>query len=278
MTTHIPLKPITYCALLALSIGFFCSCKTTRKIQTAISKKDTTAVVVTGPAKIDSAMEIRHLLQKVEQNRINYTTFSCNVKVDYEDGEGKSRDFNAFVRMQKDSVIWIRINIALGFEGFRALITPDSVKLINKLDKVIQFRSLDYLQEVTQIPFDFSTLQDLLIGNPVYLASSLVSYTKRENEVSLLALGEIFKHLITLSSSDYTILHSKLDDADVVRNRTCDLTYNDYETKNGIRFSTNRRITLAEKSKLDIKLNFKQYGFNEILTFPFTLPKNYKRK
>jgi hypothetical protein len=278
MTTHIPLKQITYYALLVLGIGFLCSCKSTRKIQTAISKKDTTIVVVTGPAKIDSAMEIKQLLQKVTQNRINYTSFSCNVKVDYEDGEGKGRDFNAFIRMQKDSVIWIRINVALGFEGFRVLITPDSVKLINKLDKVIQLRSLDYLQEVTQIPFDFSTLQDLLIGNPVYLDSSIVSYSKNDNDISLLAVGEIFKHLITLSNSDYTILHSKLDDADVVRNRTCDLTYDDYETKNNIRFSTNRRITLAEKSKLDIRLNFKQYSFNETLTFPFTFPKNYKRK
>ena len=71
--------------------------------------------------------------------------------------------------------------------------------------------------------------------------------------------------------------HSKLDDVNATRNRTCDLTYSDYENKDGILFSTGRKITVAEKSKIDIDMNIKQYSFNETLGFPFAIPKNYKR-
>jgi hypothetical protein len=53
------------------------------------------------------------------------------------------------------------------------------------------------------------------------------------------------------------------------------LTYSGYENKKGVFFSTNRKITVAEKSKLDVKLDFKQYEFNETLSFPFAVPKNY---
>lgn len=68
-----------------------------------------------------------------------------------------------------------------------------------------------------------------------------------------------------------------MDDVDIMRNRTCDLVYEKYEDKKGVRFSTRRQITVSEKSKLDVKLDFKNYDFNETLSFPFSIPKNYDR-
>jgi hypothetical protein len=81
-----------------------------------------------------------------------------------------------------------------------------------------------------------------------------------------------------LHGNDHLVWHSKLDDVDILRNRTCFLNYADYENKKGVNFSTSRTITVTEKTKLDVKLNFKQYEFNETLSFPFSVPKNYKLK
>jgi len=145
------------------------------------------------------------------------------------------------------------------------------------LKKQVQYRTISFLQEVTELPFDFTTLQDLIVGNPVFLDSNIVSYkTNPNNELLVLMVGKLFKHLVTLNNSNFKILHSKLDDIDVTRNRTCDISFNDYETSSGILFSTKRKISVAEKSKLDINLDFKQYTFNEPVTFPFNIPKNYK--
>jgi Domain of unknown function (DUF4292) len=242
------------------------SCRPSKKIQEAIGKKDTAAVVVVNPAVIDSARMTREAYEAIDKRRIRFNTFSAKIKVNYEDKEKETRDFNAFVRIQNDSVIWVSINAVLGIEAFRILITKDSVKLLNKLDKVVQLRSISYLQEITQLPFDFHTMQDLITGNPIYLDSNIISYRKNGEELSMLSVGDLFKHLITVNSDSYEVLHSKLDDLDTERNRTCDLTYGDYETSDARRFSTDRKITVSEKSRLDIKLNFKQYRFNEELT------------
>ena len=43
-----------------------------------------------------------------------------------------------------------------------------------------------------------------------------------------------------------------------------------------IPFAQKRSITVAEKKNLEIRLNYKQYEFNETLSFPFSVPKNYK--
>ncbi len=255
------------------------SCRSTKKIQTAIAKKDT--VLADTPPVInphdDSVTFMKENYSRIIANRISFMTFSAKIDVDYEDAEGKKYNVNAHIRMYRDSVIWVSITGPLGIEGLRAYITNDSVKLLDKQNKVYTARSVSYLQEVTELPLGLQSLQDLLIGNPVFLDSNLVSYSKAVNTISILSNGNFFKNLFTVDAAERLLQSSKLDDLDELKNRTCYLTYDDYENKKGPNFSAKRGINVAEKKRLDIKLNFKQYDFNETLSFPFSIPKNYKR-
>jgi hypothetical protein len=261
------------------AIILLASCRSTRNIQTAIAKKDTvveTTTVVTN--KIDTAQLIRDALTRLDGNKIEYSTFSAKVDVDYRGGDDKHYDVNATIRIYKDSLIWASVNAVLGIEAMRVLITKDSVFLLDKLNKTYTARSVDYLQEVTSLPLNLSTLQNLLIGNPVFI-DSVVSYTNDNNgTISLLSIGSAFKNLVTINANNNTLVHAKLDDVDISRSRTANLSYDDYETKRGKLFSTKRRISVAEKNKLDITLNFKQVEFDQEVNFPFSVPKNYKRK
>ena len=270
----------TFSAIMIFAF-FITSCRGPKKLQTAINKRDTTEVVVVAnpnnTAHDDSMQYIQTARNTIISQNINFTTFNAKVEVDYSGGDGKKYNVNAVLRMYKDSIIWISVNALLGIEAIRMIVTKDSVRLVNKLDKVYTARSVSYLQEVTALPLDLSTLQDLIIGNPVYLDSNIVSYERSGEELSLLSLGAVFRHFITLHSDDKKIQHSKLDDVDILRNRTCDLVYDKYETKKGVRFSTKRQITVSDKTKLDVKLDFKNYDFNETLSFPFSVPKNYDK-
>ncbi|TDH26556.1 DUF4292 domain-containing protein [Segetibacter sp. 3557_3] len=271
-----------FSSLLILISAIVFSCRPARKVQkidTAISKIDTTtSIVVNDKAAVDSFAGIREVYGKVLAKRIEFKTFSAKVRVGYEGKDGGD-EATAFIRLEKDKAMWLSLRGALGIEGFRVLVTKDSVKVMNLLKKQVQFRSIDYLKEITQLPFDFSTLQDLVVGNPVYLDSNIISYkANANNELLILMAGKLFKHLLTLDNQDFKVLHSKLDDVDAVRNRTCDITFGSYASGGGRQFSTRRKISVAEKSKLDIDLEFKQYSFDEPLTFPFNIPKNYKVK
>ena len=271
---------IKYILIIVISSAcLFYSCRSTKKIQTAITPKDTAAVVVLPVEnfKEDSVSFIRENYYGLLSNKISFTTFSGKIVVDYMDAEGKKYDVNAHVRMFKDSVIWIMVTGALGIEGLRAYITSDSVKILDKQNKTYIARSVSYLQDVTELPLDLASLQDLLIGNPVFMDSNIVSYSRSGNTISMLNKGDFFKNLFTIGETDKLIMSCKLDDLDEMKNRTCFLTYVDYENKKGVNFSKERNISVAEKKKLDIKLRYKQYEFNETLSFPFSIPKNYKR-
>ncbi len=270
---------ISILSIFAIAVFSCRPAKKVQKIQEAISKIDTTVtVVIKEKSSVDSAQLKSDLFKKVLQNKIEFQTFSAKVRVGYQGKDGGD-EATAYIRMEKDKMVWLSLRGALGIEGFRVLVTKDSVKVMNLLKKQVQYRSIEYLKEITELPFDFKTLQDLIIGNPVYMDPNIVSYKSNgDNELLVLMYGNLFKHLVTLDNTNFKVLHSKLDDVDQIRNRTCDITFSDYENKSGQAFSTKRMISVAEKSKLDIDLDFKQYAFNEALTFPFNIPKNYKTR
>lgn len=275
-----------------LAVGVsFSACRSTKKITKAINKdqptsvqKDTTVAVASHnekPLKVDSATFKEAMWKKIQSNNVDCEWFSAKVKADYDDNSGDNNNLNVAIKIKKDSIIWVSITkkvLGIDFEGLRVLVTKDSVKILDKQNKNIKYRSVSYLQELTQLPFDFKTLQDLLLGNPIFFDKNLVSVKNSSSNLQVLSVGKLFKHLITIDSSNNNILHSKLDDIDMSRNRTCDITFSGYENKDGKSFSTDRNITVTEKSKLDIHLNFKQYNFNEPQTFPFSIPKSYKVK
>ena len=273
-----------YILFIAVAVLAIFSCKPVKKVQilqTAIAKKDTaTTVLVKEVPKVDSAIIVKNILDKTVNNRIVFTTFDAKVKVDYESAED-SKKFTAYFQMKKDSMIIIKLSgtfLGMSKVGAEVKITKDSVIIINRIDETVEYQTISYLQDVTKIPFDFYTLQDVIIGNPVFLNNNIVSYKNGSTQLSVLMIGSIFKHLLTLDNRDYKVLHSKLDDIDIMRNRSCDISFGTYVPLNGFQFATYRKISVAEKSELDVFLDFKEYSINEPLKYSFSIPKKYAIK
>jgi hypothetical protein len=261
------------------------SCHTAKKgAQTMVEVRDTAvAVLPVSPSREDSvaADSLRRVglaLARIDSNRIGFETFSAKIKVDYKDTKDKNLDFNAFVRMRKDSVVWVSIIAALGVEAFRVLIRPDSVMIMDKLEKTIKYTTVSDLQRITQLPFDFTALQQLILGNPLYLEGELQSFREDGAAVTVFYSGDRFRHLASFLKPAIALSRSRLDDTDLLRKRSADLEYDSYVNVGGRHFSGLRRIRLAEQQTVDVKLEFRQVDFDTPLSYPFSVPSNYKLK
>ena len=271
------LMKVPGCLIVILICLFFSQCRSGRTITNAIAPRDTTKVVVINSSN-DSNLLINTTKELIQKNIIDFKTFSAKIKLEIDDSKGRKPDLLANIRMIKDSAIWISISASiLNIEVFRVLVTKDSVILLNKQDKEVQYRSINYLQEITEIPFDFKTLQNLLVGNPIFYNDSNISVRKLEDFLLVSSINKDFKNLLTITTNDNTLKHSKLDDVNFARNRTADFTYDNYEENMGFKFSTYRQIVASEKNKLDVRMNFKQFEFNKELSVYFSVPKNYKK-
>ena len=103
-------------------------------------------------------------------------------------------------------------------------------------------------------------------------------FDKTGNAFLIGTVGELLKNLLTISEENNHLIESKLEDTGMKEKRTARLLYDNYEKSGNGFFATERRIAVAEKTNVDIQFSFKQFEFNKELSFPFSIPQNYKRK
>jgi hypothetical protein len=270
---------IRYFILICVITASLLSCRSTKKIQQAITKRDTTTMQT---AKVeathaDTLLAISKLMDSMKSRQTEFSTFSARAKVLYSNKEGKQPDFVAFIRMKKDSLIWLSLANDIGIEGIRMLITPDTIKVMDKLAKTIQVRPLSKLQELSQIPFSYADLQHIILGRAIFFnEDSVFAYASGSPEHVLFCKSGGFNNNVSVNA-DYFIEKSRVDDAIPSLGRRADLFYKDYEWKDGVVFSTLREIFISHKDIFNVQMKFKEYHFNQALTFPFTVPKRFKK-
>jgi hypothetical protein len=269
-------------ALLLFTIIIFASCSNLRKVQVikdALSKSDTAQYqLLSEKSVVDSAVIVKEIVDKITSTKLDFTTMNARLKVDYETIKNADT-YIANISIKKDSAIFVTIRGAMGVIGLKALINKDTVVLIYPLDKKTVIRPISYLQEIIKIPFTFSTIQDFLIGNPIFMDSTnVVSYKMDEKKLQVSLLGVLFKNLISLSEDNSKIMHLKLDDIDLNQHRTCDISYSDHTLVGIYQFPLYRDIAIAAQSRLEVHMEVKEFSFNEQLKYRFAIPRPGKRR
>lgn len=89
-------------------------------------------------------------------------TLTAHARI-FAEGDGGSVEASANLIWIRDSVLWINIK-KFGLEAARALVTRDSVIVLNRLDKTVQATDLEALQRAYSLPDGFPLLQHLLLA------------------------------------------------------------------------------------------------------------------
>ncbi|HUX83952.1 MAG TPA: DUF4292 domain-containing protein [Chitinophagaceae bacterium] len=265
-------------ALSGLLPGCGPSSRIARSTTPTAQAPDSLQAPVPGDSAVTEASALAQVLSGVRSHIIPFQSFSAKLKVDYSDSRGDQTAITAFVHLQKDSAIWISITPLLGIEMARVLITPDSVMIMNKINKTIKTRGTDLIRQILNIPADFSTLQDILIGNPIFLNGEVKDYSRSPSLISFTCLDSSLQSHYIVFSDDYRIQDFRLSDRDTASGRYCDITFGDYAEVDGRNFSTRRRIFAEDTSVTQINLSFSRVRFDQPLSFSFYIPSDYRRK
>ena len=139
-----------------LLIPFLFACKSKEVVVTQEPLKERTQAFLT-----------RHL----DKNKFDFEWLGMKLDAEFTSGE-EQQGFKATVRMRRDSAVSVSVSPALGIEVLRLLVDKDSLKMVSEIpgDKYVFLGSVDQLTDLAKIDLDLSTLQDLLIGNPIGLS------------------------------------------------------------------------------------------------------------
>jgi Domain of unknown function (DUF4292) len=136
-------------------------------VSSLFSAKETGCNRARGNAAAVNATEARpanYLLKKLQNHdlsKVKYLNAQAKIHVD---GDGQSMSANANIIWIRDSIMWVNVK-KFGLEAARALITKDSIFMLNRLNRTWSARGLESLEREYSLPDGFGLLQQFILAS-----------------------------------------------------------------------------------------------------------------
>ena len=237
-------------------------------------KKETVPVTATAAPVANVAVNVVNT---------EFTTFTAKGRMQLEKPDEKVGSA-VTIRIKKDNVIWISVVPALGIEAARVRITPDTIQILNRLQREYYAGNFSMLQKRYNIAASFDMLQAMLLGN--YLPGE-PGAIKEIKGGEMQQIQQIRNNLVINQFLDVEM--RKLKRLQVIDDKTGDAivaTYNEFEPQGANLFPTAALVLLQRASNpnpeskvASVAIKYNKYSFNEPdLQFPFSVPEDYARK
>jgi hypothetical protein len=129
-------------------------------------KEMAAAPVVNTPTATASTNNKAAKINEIRSRQLNFNTFSGKAETELAfNNDNKTVTLN--VRIDRDKKIWVSITaqVLITIEVARAVITPDSIKIINKLQGVYMKKPFSFIHQYASKQVNYKTVESILVGN-----------------------------------------------------------------------------------------------------------------
>lgn len=250
----------------ALIIGLS-GCRVKRPIIALTPAPETEIIVV--KSDINRNDKLHSILSK----NLIFNTLSFKAKAVLRINE-KSNDVNMNFRIQNNEVIWVSVTALAGLEVARALITPDSVKILNRMDNIYINKPFAYIYEFTNEQINFKTLQSILVGNtiPGFISDSSKLDLDAEETKLKTEMGTLIYNL-SVNTLNKVIFTNLNDEGSM---QELNVNYSDFKLINQQEIPHVLIMDSKAKSKnIWLELNFLKVDMDNPIDLPFRVPERF---
>lgn len=247
----------------------FSGCKSTRKVETAES---------------NSVKSHTEFFDQMQEQAFQYRTLSARLNVDLK-LSGNSLSSRVDLKMVKDSAFQLSVQPFLGIEVFRAEISVDSVKIIDRMNKRYVAENYANLKGQTPIEFNFYNLQ-ALFTNQLFLPGQQQIEPKQFNRFKLTqdgpaaeirvkdAMGLLYTFM---ADGEEKILSTHINEPS--DRYALQWDYSDFRLAEGQPFPMRMDVQVLDKevSKGGITFYFSRIQTNVPVQMDFSIPAKYNR-
>ena len=223
------------------------------------------------PIKIDAA--VSSLLANVNNNEIVFKELALKLKTKVTSPD-LNQSFTTNIRWKKNEKIWLSMSI-IGIEGARVLITKDSIKIMDKINNRYVLKPLSYIKQKTLVDLSFADIENLLLGQLVFVDSTKAKYVENATNTTINADGVRFltNVLFDKTSKNPTSIFV----SDKKYPQTIDVKYDNYQMQLGKPFSMDRELKMKNNtSTFEMIAKIQSIEVKQNMEYPFTINPNYK--
>jgi hypothetical protein len=230
------------------------------------------------------------LTNKLKEHELTFNQFSAKFNVTYQVGRKKT-SASGNLRIDRDSIIWISITPALGLEAVRFMLTPDSIKYINRMSNTYFLRNFEYINQLLNKTLDYDMAQSFLIGNDFSLYESntfKASIDNQQYKLSTINRRKIRRYVrrseddisipiqsIWLDPVNFKVSKVLLKEAERDSRRFL-ATYDEFQDVGGKLIPTLLDFNIeTNDTKINIKIRYSKIQIDQDQTYPFRIPESY---
>lgn len=182
------------------------------------------------------------------------------------------------VRMKRDSIIWVSIS-SFGFEAARAVITRDTLMVLNKLEREVQTFNYEGLSRMLSFPITFDLVQSALLGNMARPMTAADGVLQSEGHYRI--TQDWGKVVVDNYVDEGTMKLDRVQALEEATKNSLTVLYGEFTAVENFLFPYNGVISLQyqangepSETKIDIAHSRVEVP-TEPLSFPFTVPDSY---
>ncbi|MFY8020597.1 MAG: DUF4292 domain-containing protein [Bacteroidia bacterium] len=222
-----------------------------------------------------SVKRIANLVELTKKAKNSENLLYYKADVSYKDAK-QDISLDMEIQLSKDKYIWMGIK-ALGFVNVaRVMIQPDSIRILDLMNKVYISASYEYMRNFTSAPIQFEQLQNIFMGNAPFDPSfpgANIDTTGTELKIS-----QFFAS--TLQNSyhfpDYKAHSATLKDT--LQKQELTILYDHFNETGQNKFPSTIEIHIQSEKKVDCKFELNNFAFSQKREAQFAVPKTYKVK
>lgn len=230
---------------------------------------------VSSPDKKPSRNAANEKLAAIRAKQVNFNTFSGKAKAKL-DINGNSNDVTLNVRIQRDKKIWVSVTALLGIEVARAVITPDSILVLNRLQGNYMKKPFGYIYQYAPQQVNYKTIESLLTGNavPELLKDGSAVDNDGANTVVTGNLANLMYKLII--GPDFKVSQTNLSNQAA---QSLQVTNSAFIQASGGRVMPSQIdiSSSAGNKKAIIGLHYNNADFDQVLDYPFSIPDRFQK-
>lgn len=213
-------------------------------------------------------------LDAIRGKQVNFNTFAGKAKTKL-DINGNSNDVTLNIRIERDKRIWVSITAILGVEAARALITPDSILLINRLQGVYIKQPFSYVYKFASSQVNYKTIESLLIGNAIpELLNEKADFVTADGNTTLNGtLQELLYKLVV--GADLKVTQTNLSNQN--EGQSLQVVNNTFiQATNRVMPSQIDIASVVKEKRIKINMHYTKADFDVQQSYPFSIPAGYE--
>jgi hypothetical protein len=231
---------------------------------------------VTETTTVDRPLGPADYINIFAQNQVQAEWLNGSARLSFDDGD-MSIGGTATIKMQKGKAIWMSVK-KFGFEVARAMVTPDSLFILDRFNKEYAAEPISYISERFKLPADLAMLQQILLGNPVFLTQYTPKSSMEENILRWSAEDEDARNDFWFLLPDYQLDRMEVQQERSARSLAIQLlNYQDAGTNRDFSYLRKIAVNSRETGKAEIEIEFTQVELNVPTNIDFSVPPRYER-